>query len=97
MSNTLDPVVDVVRAGVLGDGGQRGVQQGVAGGSCVEQHELIEIRVDAVLDGQVHQHGPGQHVRQRLIGNLRQAAGVFVKQEQQNLFGKSQHVSAVGT
>ena len=84
------PVVDVMRIGGQRDVGQRRVEQVVVERRPIDQHQPSRIRVDTVLQRQIHQHCPGQ---QNVQPSRRQRTGqvpaFVVEQEQQQLLGKS--------
>ena len=62
----------------------------MAGGACVGDGERLQIRVDAIGKGQVHQHSAGQGAVDGVLAN-RQRRAVFVVQQQDEFFGEGQH------
>ena len=81
----------VARALGVGDFRQRRVQQRVAGGRRVHDFELAQIRVDAVLQRQIHQHAADQRVAHRLLRHTGEPAARVVQQQEHDFFGEAQH------
>lgn len=89
------PVLGVVRLPVLGNPRQRRVQQVVPERGRIEQDQLFGVRVDTVLQRQVHEHRAGQGVVQVRLGHRGQAADFLLQEQQEQFLGKPQrHVQA---
>ena len=79
-------------SGFAGNVRQGGIEQVVVHRLRVDQEEALGIRVDAVLERKVHQHGTGDHciALMRREGMLN-AAALGIHDQQEELFGHSQH------
>ena len=75
---------------VLGDHGERRIEQVVTHGRRIDQHQTLDVRVDAVLKSQIHQHGPREHVAKASVGHAGHVSGLLVEQEEEDLLGESQ-------
>ena len=92
---TQHPVVDGVLRGGLRDVGQGWVEQVVAERRRIDQHQSHEIRVDAILQRQIHQHGPGEkNVQPLRRPRLCKVPVLGVEQKQQQLFRESHDLAA---
>ena len=89
--DVLDPKAGVACFSSLSDIGEYRIEKGVAERRGVKQDESFEIGVDTAFEGQIHQDGAGQRARQGPVGRGDQVALFFVDQEQNKLFGGSQH------
>ena len=49
--------------GLLGDFGEDGIEQAVSDRCRIDDHQLPEVRIDTVLERQVHQRGSGENRR----------------------------------
>ena len=58
--DVFHPVAGVVVSVCRGNVGQHRIQQVVAGGRGVDQHQLVHVGVDARFEGKVHQHAAGE-------------------------------------
>ena len=86
----LDPVARI--AGFVGsDFGKGRVEEGVADGGGVDQDQVFEVGIDAVLHGQVHEHGAGDGAVHRPVGHMDEGTVLVAQQEQNDFFGESQH------
>ena len=87
-----DPEAGVVHPDIPRDVGQGGIEQVAPERRRVGHDELLEVGVDAVFEGEFHQHRTGEDDAQRVrrvIG--RQLSSPFVEYEQQEFFGQPQH------
>ena len=89
----LDPGARVGRVLPGPDLRERAVEHEIAGGSPVGDHQGLQVGVDPVGEGEVHQNGAGQRAfdtgaRNRYEGSVR----VF-QQQDQHLFGEGKHGS----
>ena len=89
----LDPVPGVVRPGCPRDVGQRGIEEPVFERRRIDEDELFEVRIYAFLQGQIHQYRAGEHGVERVSRETGRdgLAALLVKQQQDDLFGESQH------
>ena len=55
-----EPVARVARPAVVRDLGQRRIENVVAERRGIDEHQSLEIRIDAVLERQIHQHRSGE-------------------------------------
>ena len=55
-----EPVARVARLSVAGDLGENGIEDVVVDRCAVHENQALGIRVDAVLEREIHQHRPGQ-------------------------------------
>ena len=86
----FDPEAGVVLF-ARGDLGERRIEQVVAGGGGVEQDEVLEVGVDAVLHGEVHEHAAGEGVVEGPAWDVREPSVVVVQQEEGDFLDESQH------
>ena len=90
LPGALHPVARAVRL-PAGDVGQRRIEEAVAGRQVVEQDQVLEVGVDAVLHRQVHQYGAGDGVVPRPTGHPHERPVVVAKHEQDDFLDESQH------
>ena len=77
--DVFHPVARVVVSVRRGNVGQHRIQQVVAGGRGVDQHQFVHVGVDARLEGEIHQHATGERQVHRRTG-CRGETTVFVVQ-----------------
>ena len=95
---TRNPITHVVVLGCLRDVGQGGIEQIIIQWRRIDQDESVEIRIDAVFEGQIHQHRAGKYDVQRVRReNGSKIAPLFIEQEQENFFGEPQHLKSSTT
>ena len=87
-----DPVGRVVRLGLAGNVEKGGIEQVVVHRLRVDQEEPLGIRVDTVLECQIHQHRAGHHCISLMGGEgMPDATALGIDDQEKELLGHSQH------
>ena len=90
--DALDPVRDGMRAGLLGELREDGIEQVVSDRCRIQDHQLPEVRIDTVLQCQIHQRRSGEnHVQSVRRQGGRDIAALVVQDQKENFFSDSQH------
>ena len=90
LGDALHPVAGVARL-VGGDIGKGRVKEAVAERGGVDQDEVLEVGIDAVLQREVHEDGAGEGTVDGPVGNVNEGTVLVAEQEQDDLFDESQH------
>lgn len=90
LGQAVDPPGHVPGLGGTSDRPQAGIEQIIADRGRIDKEETLGIGVDAVLQRQVHQHGPGEGAPQIAIRNRDERPGVLVEQKEDQFFGESE-------
>ena len=87
----LDPVAGVKRLGCFRNPGEHRIEKIVPDRRYIDQEEPLGVRVDSVLQRQIHQHPACQSAVQRPLGHACELPADVVEDKEHDLFGKSQH------
>lgn len=85
----LHPVLGRMNRVFAGEILKRGIQQAVPRGGRIDYGERLQVRVDPVLHGEIHEHGPGEGAGHPPLGNGHEVPRVLAVQKQQQLLGES--------